>query len=57
MKVENTFIERSTMKSRVRWTIRIDPDQKCKNVHLVAKTNVPGEQEYLFVPYSAFFKF
>jgi hypothetical protein len=38
----------------VLWTIRIDPARKCKHVNLVTKTNVEGEQEYLFAPYSAF---
>jgi hypothetical protein len=38
----------------VLWTIRIDSARKCKHVNLVAKTNVPGEQEYLFCMYSAF---
>ena len=52
--VANGFIFRSAMPSRVRWTIRIDPERKCKHVNLVMKSNVPGEQEYLFVPYSAF---
>ena len=38
----------------VLWTIRIDSAQKCKHVNLVTTTNVEGEQEYLFAPYSAF---
>ena len=54
VRVANDFIARSTMPSRVRWSIRIDPERKCKHVNLVLKSNVPGEQEYLFVPYSAF---
>jgi ankyrin repeat protein len=52
--VANVFISRSGMPSKVRWTIRIDPDHKCKHVNLVDKSNIQGEQEYLFVPYSAF---
>ena len=28
--------------------------RKCNHVNLVRKTNVPGEEEYLFAPYSAF---
>ena len=28
--------------------------RKCLHVNLVKKTNVPGEEEYLFAPYSAF---
>ena len=42
------------MASRILWTIRIDPALKCKHVNLVTKSNVPGEAEYLFAPYSAF---
>ena len=38
----------------VLWRVRIDPVRKCVHVNLVKKTNVPGEEEYLFAPYSAF---
>ena len=48
------FIGFSAMASRILWTIRIDPALKCKHVNLVTKSNVPGEAEYLFAPYSAF---
>ena len=34
--------------------VRIDAERKCVHVNLVKKTNVPGEEEYLFAPYSAF---
>ena len=34
--------------------VRIDPERKCVHVNLMEKTNVPGEEEYLFAPYSAF---
>ena len=34
--------------------MRIDPSRKCVHVNLVKKTNVAGEEEYLFAPYSAF---
>ena len=36
------------------WQVRIDSERKCAHVNLVKKTNVPGEEEYLFAPYSAF---
>ena len=36
------------------WQVRIDPTRKCVHVNLVEKSNVPGEEEYLFAPYSAF---
>ena len=44
------------MPSKVRWTIRIDPDRKCLHVNLITKTvpGLPDEKEYLFAPYSAF---
>ena len=29
-------------------------ERKCIHVNLVKKTNVPGEEEYLFAPYSVF---
>ena len=33
-----------------RWLVRIDDVRKCTHVNLVRKTNVPGEEEYLFAP-------
>ena len=39
---------------KVKWLIRIDPARKCVHVNLVNRTNVPGEEECLFAPYSAF---
>lgn len=44
----------------VKWVVYVDPRgetsqrYRCKHVNLVTKTNVPGEQEYLFAPYSVF---
>ena len=44
----------------VLWEIHVDPRGKtslvhrCKHVSYVQRTNVPGEQEYLFAPYSPF---
>ena len=44
----------------VKWVVHVDPRgetsarYRCKHVNLVTKTNVPGEQEYLFAPYSVF---
>jgi hypothetical protein len=40
--------------SKIRWTIRIDPQDKCVHVNLVKRTHVAGEEEYLFAPYSTF---
>ena len=42
------------MPAKVLWLIRIDPERKCVHVNLVQKSNIVGEQEYLFAPYSAF---
>jgi hypothetical protein len=52
--VADGFIARSGMQSKVRWLVRIDPARKCVHVNLVKKTNVEGEEEYLFAPYSVF---
>jgi len=47
-------------KSGVLWIVQVDPrgkeqfQFKCKHVNLIAFSNVPGEEEYLFAPYSAF---
>ena len=48
--------------STIKWVIKFDPRGKeeykyrCKQVNLVKKSvsHVPGEEEYLFAPYSAF---
>jgi hypothetical protein len=42
------------MAAKVLWIVHIDPVLKCVHVNLVTRSNVPGEQEYLFAPYSAF---
>jgi ADP-ribosylation factor protein 1 len=52
--VADIFIRRSNMPSKIRWLIRIHPERKCAHVNLVKRTNVEGEQEYLFAPFSAF---
>ena len=36
------------------WLVRIDAERKCVHVNLVKRSNMPGEEEYLFAPYSAF---
>jgi hypothetical protein len=44
----------------VKWRIRVDPrgetqfKHRCKHVNFVTRTNVPGEKEFLFAPYSVF---
>jgi hypothetical protein len=48
--VANGFIARSAMVSKVRWLVRIDAVRKCTHVNLVRKTNLAGEEEYLFAP-------
>ena len=48
------FLARTGSASKVLWLVRIDPLRKCVHVNLVKRSNVPGEEEYLFAPYSAF---
>jgi hypothetical protein len=36
------------------WIIHLDPDLGCAHMNYVDRTNIPGEDEFLFVPYSAF---
>ena len=48
--VADAFIARAVVASKVRWLVRIDDVRKCAHVNLVQKTNVPGEEEYLFAP-------
>ncbi len=48
--VAMSFIARSGLPSRVLWVVRIDPIRKCVHVNLVKRSNVPGEEEYLFAP-------
>ena len=44
----------------VLWHVQLDPrgadsfEHRCKHVNFVEKTNVPGEDEFLFAPYSVF---
>ena len=44
----------------VLWVVRVDPrgadtvKYRCKHVNYVKKSNVAGEQEFLFAPYSVF---
>ena len=54
--VARRFIARSTMSSRVLWRIIIDPQRGCMHANLINEdlTNVQGESEYLFAPYSVF---
>eukprot|EP01043_Picozoa_sp_COSAG02_P034835 COSAG02_NODE_2459_length_8804_cov_3.707295_4_plen_238_part_00 len=52
--VADGFIQRAKTQCKVLWIIRIDPKRKCNHVNFVLRSNVPGEAEYLFAPYSAF---
>jgi hypothetical protein len=54
--VADGFLRRSTMASKVRWVVRVDPVRRCVHVNLVTKRvpGLPDEQEYLFAPYSTF---
>jgi hypothetical protein len=50
----------NTSTPAVKWCIKLDPrgeaqfKYRCKHVNYVARTNVQGEDEFLFVPYSVF---
>eukprot|EP01046_Picozoa_sp_COSAG06_P031942 COSAG06_NODE_3152_length_5767_cov_9.071101_6_plen_878_part_00 len=48
----NDFMQRAAASNMrvVRWLIRIDPNSLCRHANLVKRTNVPGEEEYLFPP-------
>jgi hypothetical protein len=39
---------------KAEWTIKFDPTKRCPHVNYVEKTEVPGEEEFLFSAYSAF---
>eukprot|EP01127_Copromyxa_protea_P015167 TRINITY_DN4321_c0_g1_i1.p1 TRINITY_DN4321_c0_g1~~TRINITY_DN4321_c0_g1_i1.p1 ORF type:complete len:209 (+),score=25.98 TRINITY_DN4321_c0_g1_i1:661-1287(+) len=58
--VSRTVAERFTLRSQVQklqkvlWVIHLDPELKCWHVNHVERTNCPGEEEFLFVPYSVF---
>eukprot|EP01045_Picozoa_sp_COSAG04_P012309 COSAG04_NODE_823_length_10051_cov_18.357617_7_plen_392_part_00 len=52
--VARRFIRMRGGNDCVLWRVRIDPARKCVHVNLVKKSNVSGEEEYLFAPYSAF---
>jgi hypothetical protein len=54
--VADGFLRRSTMASKVRWVVRVDPVRRCVHVNLVTRRvpGLPDEQEYLFAPYSTF---
>lgn len=36
------------------WIIHLHPDFGCTHMNYVDRTNIPGEHEFLFVPYSTF---
>ena len=38
----------------VLYEFRLDPELGCVHVNYVDRTNIPGEREFLFVPYSVF---
>ena len=52
--VARQFIEMRGGDDCVLWRVRIDPERKCLHVNFVKASNVAGEEEYLFAPYSAF---
>ena len=38
----------------VLWVVHLDPVNGCAHVNYVAATECPGEEEFLFAPYSVF---
>lgn len=52
--VAEGFLWRSVLPCKILWIVHIDPSLKCVHVNLVRQSNVDGEEEYLFAPYSAF---
>ena len=63
MDVARRFMYRAHVESdlpAVLWHVQLDPrgaesfEHRCKHVNFVEKTNVPGEEEFLFAPYSVF---
>jgi hypothetical protein len=54
VQVARQFLARAGSPTKIMWRVHIDPVHKCRHVNLVRKSNVSGEEEYLFAPYSAF---
>jgi hypothetical protein len=54
VEVARRFLARAGSPTKIMWRVHIDPVHKCRHVNLVRRSNVPGEEEYLFAPYSAF---
>lgn len=50
--ISDGFMRRAAAnnQSAVRWIIRLDAHRQCMHANLVKRTNVPGEEEYLFPP-------
>jgi hypothetical protein len=53
---KNTFCKRAFDRDEppVLWKFHLNEESKCVHVNYIDKTNVPGEDEFLFVPYSVF---
>ena len=62
LRVAKNFCDMADVRgeSPVIWSIKVDPRgasdplYRCKHVNQVAKSNVPGEAEFLYAPYSVF---
>jgi hypothetical protein len=54
--VNTTFLDndRHGNQPRVRWTIKLDPEQRCRHANFIVKSETANEKELLFSAYSAF---
>jgi hypothetical protein len=56
----NTWLRYAQNKTPVRWEVLLDargrdcPEFRCKHVNFLDNTQNPGEEEFLFTPYSVF---
>jgi len=53
---QQVFCKREAENGRppILWIIHLHPTFQCVHVNYVDRTNVPGEEEFLFAPYSVF---
>ena len=54
--VNTTFLDndRHGNQPRVRWIIKLDQEQRCRQANFIAKSEMASEKELLFSAYSAF---
>ena len=54
--VADNFRRTTTLTTKIRWIVRLDAEQNCRSAARLREyvRGVPDEQEYLFMPFSAF---